>query len=44
MKIETITVRWPSGQIDKIGPEAADQQLVIQEGRGVTERHPGSKQ
>jgi enediyne biosynthesis protein E4 len=43
-RIDAIVVHWPSGQTDKIGSEAADQQLVIQEGRGVTERHPGSKQ
>jgi hypothetical protein len=42
-KVETITIRWPSGQTDKVGPEVADQELVVEEGRGVTARHPGSK-
>ena len=38
-RVDSIVIRWPSGQLDKIGPEAADQELVIQEGRGVIERH-----
>ena len=37
-RVDSIAIRWPSGQLDKIGPEAADQELVIQEGRGVIER------
>lgn len=37
-KVESIVIRWPSGQVDKIGPEAADQELVIEEGTGVAER------
>jgi hypothetical protein len=43
MKVDGIVIRWPSGQVDKLGPEAADQELVIQEGRGVTARNPGHK-
>jgi hypothetical protein len=38
-KVDSIVIRWPSGQVDKLGPEAADQELVVQEGRGVIERH-----
>jgi hypothetical protein len=37
-RVESIVIHWPSGQIDKLGPEAADQELVVQEGRGVIER------
>jgi hypothetical protein len=37
-RVDSIVIRWPSGQLDKLGPEAADQELVIQEGRGVLER------
>jgi hypothetical protein len=37
-RVDSVVIRWPSGQLDKIGPEAADQELVIQEGRGVIER------
>ncbi len=37
-KVDAIVIRWPSGQVDKIGSEAADQELVVQEGHGVVER------
>ena len=39
-KVEAIVIRWPSGQVDKLGPEAADQELVVREGSGVVERKP----
>jgi hypothetical protein len=39
--IDSIVVRWPSGTIDRIGPQGADQELVIEEGKGVvTPRSP----
>jgi hypothetical protein len=38
-RVDQIVVRWPSGKIDKAGPESADQELVIEEGKGVIERH-----
>ncbi len=38
-QVDSITIRWPSGKTDQAGPEAADQELVIEEGKGVTERH-----
>jgi len=41
-KVDAITVHWPSGQVDKIGSEAADQELTIQESRGVIARMPAS--
>ncbi len=41
--VDSITVRWPSGKIDSIGVEAADQELVVKEGAGVVERHPSSR-
>ncbi len=34
-RTDSIVVRWPSGKVDTIGPEAGDQELVIEEGRGV---------
>ena len=37
-EVQSMVVRWPSGVIDNIGPERADQELVIQEGHGVVER------
>jgi hypothetical protein len=44
-KVESVVIRWPSGVIDKLGPEEADQELVVREGhgiigRGVMERNP----
>lgn len=39
-RVDEITVRWPSGKIDRIGPESADQELVIKEGSGVVSRIP----
>jgi hypothetical protein len=33
--VDSITVRWPSGQVDHIGPQSSDQELVLEEGRGV---------
>ena len=39
-RVDAIVIRWPSGQVDKLGPEAADQLLVVQEGRGIIERRP----
>ena len=41
-RVDAIVVRWPSGQLDRLGPEAADQELLVQEGRGVVERSPGA--
>jgi len=41
--VDAGVIRWPSGQVDKFGPEAADQELVIEEGRGVIQRRPATK-
>jgi hypothetical protein len=38
-RVEKIVVRWPSGTVDEVKEEAADQELVLQEGRGVIARH-----
>ena len=40
-RVDGIVVRWPSGAIDRVGSEAPDQELVIEEGKGVIERQPG---
>jgi hypothetical protein len=37
-RVDAIVIRWPSGQVDKLGSEAADQELVVREGSGVVER------
>jgi hypothetical protein len=42
-QIEQITIQWPSGKVDKIGPETVDQFLVITEGKGVTARFSGKR-
>src|SRR5258706_6938751 len=42
-RVESIVVRWPSGQVDKFAPEAGDQEIVVDEGRGVIERRTSSK-
>ncbi|MGO9542667.1 MAG: CRTAC1 family protein [Terriglobales bacterium] len=34
-RVDAITIRWPSGQVDKVGPTAADQEVVVREGSGV---------
>jgi hypothetical protein len=41
-RVEALTVRWPSGKVDNLGPEASDQEMVVEEGRGVVARHPGA--
>ena len=38
-QVDSVTIHWPSGKTDQAGPESADQELVIVEGQGVTERH-----
>jgi len=39
-RIDVIAIRWPSGQVDKLGPEAVDQELIVREGSGVVQRNP----
>jgi hypothetical protein len=36
---DSILIRWPSGQLDKIGAEPADQELTVREGHGILEKH-----
>jgi hypothetical protein len=42
MKVDSIVIRWPSGAVEKLGPESADQELVLQQGKGVVERKQSS--
>jgi hypothetical protein len=37
-QVDSIVIHWPSGKVDTLGPENADQELVIQEGGVVTKR------
>src|SRR5215471_15358673 len=39
-RVDSISVRWPSGKVETLGPEGADQELTLREGRGVTGREP----
>jgi enediyne biosynthesis protein E4 len=41
-RVDRIVVRWPSGTIEEIKDEPADQVLVVQEGHGVIARHPAA--
>ena len=34
-RVDSIVVRWPSGKVDSIGTQAADQELLIEEGNGL---------
>ena len=41
-RVDSIAVHWPSGNVDNIGSQAADQELFIEEGNGVVTRpNPG---
>ena len=42
-RIDSITVRWPSGLVDTLKNEMADQELVIEEGKGAVSRRLGSQ-
>jgi hypothetical protein len=42
-RAESIVVRWPSGVVDTVRGEAADQEIVIEEGKGVIARHPPAR-
>jgi hypothetical protein len=37
-RVDGAIVRWPSGVVDKIGPQAADREIVIREGSGAVGR------
>ena len=37
-QVDSVTVRWPSGTVDRIAKQAVDQELVIEEGNGVVSR------
>jgi enediyne biosynthesis protein E4 len=41
-RVDSIVVRWPSGKVDQARNEAVDQELVIEEGKGVVAREPAS--
>ena len=39
-KAEQVEIRWPGGQVEKLGPQNAGQTLTVTEGKGVTARVP----
>ena len=41
-QVESIVVHWPSGEVDRIGAQGVDRELVIEEGRGVVTGLPSS--
>ena len=38
-RVDSITVHWPSGLVERLGGQASDEELVVKEGSGVVERH-----
>ena len=42
-KVDEIVIRWPSGAVDKLQDEEANQDLVVEEGRGVVARRPSGR-
>jgi hypothetical protein len=41
-RIDSITIHWPSGKVETLGPQSVDQELVVREGSGAT-GSPGLK-
>lgn len=39
-RVDSIVIHWPSGMTDSVRNEPADQEIVIEEGRGIVARHP----
>ena len=39
-RIDSISIHWPSGRLETLPGEDADQQLTIEEGKGVVRREP----
>jgi hypothetical protein len=37
-QVDSIVVHWPSGKVEKLSSESSDQEIVIQEGKGVISR------
>jgi len=41
-RVDSITIHWPSGKVETLGPQSVDQELVVREGSGAT-GSPGPK-
>jgi hypothetical protein len=42
-KADTVEIRWPSGEIDRLTNVAADQMVTVQEGKGIARTHAYGK-
>jgi hypothetical protein len=42
-KVDSIVIHWPSGKVDSLSDQGADQELTVEEGRGVTNRQPSNR-
>jgi len=42
-KVEQVEIRWPSGHVDRLGPQVAGTTLVVTEAKGITRRVPFSR-
>jgi hypothetical protein len=42
-KVDSIVIHWPSGKVDSLSNQNADQELTVEEGRGVTKKQPSSR-
>jgi hypothetical protein len=42
-KADTIEIRWPSGQIDRLSNASAGQTVTVTEGKGITAPRPYGK-
>jgi hypothetical protein len=40
IRVEVIEIHWPSGQVETVRDQKADEDLIIEEGKGVTRRLP----
>jgi enediyne biosynthesis protein E4 len=40
--VDSIIIHWPSGKVETLGPQKADQELVVREGQGVVNRNLGA--
>jgi len=43
-KADTIEIRWPSGQIDRLSNATAGQTVTVTEGKGITSTRKFGKQ
>jgi hypothetical protein len=41
-RVDSITIHWPSGKVETLGPQSVDQELVVREGSGAI-GNPGPK-